>query len=136
MANLDLRTRETALRGGKHGPAVVPGDAAASHMYRHLIGQEKPQMPFGGRLTDAEIALVKEWIESGAEWDADYRFNGHREEIHRTADEVLGLSKSSEAGRARAERRKVGAQSDRRFRPGQARRKEAEAESARRQESR
>ena len=48
MGNLDLRTRETALKGGQHGPAVVPGDAAASHLYRHLTGQEKPQMPLGG----------------------------------------------------------------------------------------
>src|SRR5690242_19178436 len=51
MSNLDLRTRETALTGGKHGPAIVPGDAAASHVYRHLTGEEKPQMPLGGRLT-------------------------------------------------------------------------------------
>ena len=69
MANLDLRTREGALKGAKHGPVIVPGDAAASHLYRRLIGQETPPMPLGGRLSDAEIALVKEWIDSGAGWD-------------------------------------------------------------------
>src|SRR5262245_23512943 len=69
MANLDLRTREGALKGAKHGPVIVPGDAAASHLYRRLIGQETPPMPLGGRLGDAEIALIKDWIDSGAEWD-------------------------------------------------------------------
>ena len=56
MANLDLSTREAALKGGQHGPAIVPGDAAASRLYRHLTGREQPQMPLGGRLTDPEIA--------------------------------------------------------------------------------
>src|SRR5215467_14088297 len=70
MGGLDLRTRETALKGGQHGAAIVPGNAAASHVYRHLTGQEAPQMPLGGRLTDAEIELFKQWIEAGAEWDA------------------------------------------------------------------
>src|SRR5262245_25405711 len=69
MANLDLRTRDGALKGAKHGRVIVPGNAAASHLYRRLIGQETPPMPLGGRLSDAEIALIKEWIDSGAEWD-------------------------------------------------------------------
>ena len=70
MAHLDLRTREGALKGAQHGPVVVPGNADGSHLYRHLTGQEIPQMPLGGRLTDAEIATIKNWIDSGAEWDA------------------------------------------------------------------
>src|ERR1700689_534407 len=70
MGNLDLRTRESALKGGQHGPAIVPGAAAQSNMYRHLAGLAKPQMPMGGTLTAPEIAVVKDWIDSGAEWDA------------------------------------------------------------------
>src|ERR1043166_5314004 len=49
MANLDLRTREGALKGAKHGPVIVPGNAAESHLYRRLTGQETPPMPLGGR---------------------------------------------------------------------------------------
>jgi len=71
MANLDLRSRQGALKGGQHGPALVPGDAAASHIYRHITGQEQPQMPLGGRLSDEEIAVLRDWINSGAEWDAN-----------------------------------------------------------------
>src|ERR1044071_5009535 len=70
MGNLDLRSRETALRGGKHGPAIVPGNSAASQLYRHVSGQDQPQMPLGGNLSRDEIAVLKSWIESGAEWDA------------------------------------------------------------------
>ncbi|SPE38782.1 conserved exported hypothetical protein [Candidatus Sulfopaludibacter sp. SbA6] len=70
MAHLDLRTREGALKGAQHGPVIVPGNAADSHLYRHLTGQESPQMPLGGRLSDAEIAVIKNWIDSGAEWDS------------------------------------------------------------------
>jgi hypothetical protein len=70
MSNLDLRRREAALKGGQHGPVIVPGDAESSHLYRHLTGRELPQMPLGGRLTDPEIATIKNWIDSGAEWDA------------------------------------------------------------------
>src|ERR1043165_4863252 len=70
MANLDLKTREGALKGGQHGPAIAPGNAAASNLYKHVAGQEQPRMPLGGKLTDEEIAAIKAWIDRGAEWDA------------------------------------------------------------------
>jgi hypothetical protein len=69
MANLDLRSRDGALKGGQHGPAIVPGDAAHSRLYRRLTGEEQPQMPKSGRLSDPEIAIIKNWIDSGASWD-------------------------------------------------------------------
>jgi hypothetical protein len=70
MANLDLRTRDGALRGGQHGPAMVPGNASASLIYRHVTGQEAPQMPLGGKLSTEQIAVLKSWIDAGAQWDA------------------------------------------------------------------
>ena len=70
MANLDLKSREGALKGGQHGPAIVPGDSAASNLYKHVAGQEQPRMPLGGKLTDEEIAVLKAWIDRGAEWDS------------------------------------------------------------------
>jgi len=69
MANLDLRSRDGALKGGQHGPAIVPGNAAASHFYRRVAGQEQPQMPLGGKLSDEDIGVLKAWIDSGTEWD-------------------------------------------------------------------
>src|ERR1051326_7097966 len=65
MAHLDLRTRDGALKGAKHGPGVIPGNSAESHLYRRLTGQRQPPMPLGGRLSDEEIAIIKDWIEIG-----------------------------------------------------------------------
>jgi len=71
LSRLDLRTRETALAGGAHGPSLVPGSAERSRLFRHVAGLEAPTMPMGGDpLTAAEIATVKRWIDEGAPWDA------------------------------------------------------------------
>ena len=75
MANLDLKSREGALKGGQHGPAIVPGNAAASNLYRHVAGLEQPRMPLGGKLSEEEIAALKAWIDAGAQWDAGARLS-------------------------------------------------------------
>ena len=43
-SDLDLRTREGALRGGRLGPAIVPGRAEESRFYRLVAGLDKPAM--------------------------------------------------------------------------------------------
>lgn len=48
---------------------VVPGNLENSHLYDRLIGNELGmQMPPTGPLKPAQIALIKNWIEQGAEW--------------------------------------------------------------------
>ncbi len=74
LADLDLSTREAALRGGEHGAAIVPGNAEQSRLYRMVAGLEPITMPMdGSKLAPAEIAAIKSWIESGAEWGAPAR---------------------------------------------------------------
>lgn len=68
LSGLDLRTREAALKGGTHGPALVPADADKSPLYRMITGQTKPLMPMDGKLTAAEIELFRTWIAEGAPW--------------------------------------------------------------------
>jgi hypothetical protein len=71
LSKLDLSTREGALRGGAHGPAIVPGSAEQSRLFRVIAGLEKPAMPLDGEPLPAnEIALIKSWIDEGAHWDA------------------------------------------------------------------
>src|SRR5277367_4505906 len=70
MGNFDLHSRDAALKGGTHGAAIVPGDAANSRLYQQLTGAQKPQMPLGGKLTDQEISVIKNWIAAGAVWDS------------------------------------------------------------------
>ncbi len=67
MSLLDLSSRAAALKGGqKGGPAIVPGSAAKSPLYRRVTGQDQPPMPLGGKLSDAEIATLQSWIDAGA----------------------------------------------------------------------
>src|ERR1700730_17157557 len=72
MSKLDLRTREGILKGGEKGPAVVPGDSAGSLLYKRITGQQQPVMPMPPvpALSSTEIALVKNWIDQGAQWTA------------------------------------------------------------------
>ena len=70
LSKLDLRTRESALRGGAHGPALVPGSAEQSKLYRAVAHLEAIKMPMQGeKLKPEEIAAVKAWIDGGAQWD-------------------------------------------------------------------
>jgi len=69
QGRLDLRTRETALKGGARGSDIVPGDATASRLYRRVAGLERPSMPAQAEPLPAEqIAAIKTWIEQGAAW--------------------------------------------------------------------
>ena len=70
LSQLDLRTRESALKGGQRGPALVPGSADQSRIYRLVAGLEKPSMPMDGtKLTPEQISAIKDWINAGAPWD-------------------------------------------------------------------
>jgi Protein of unknown function (DUF1553)/Protein of unknown function (DUF1549)/Planctomycete cytochrome C len=68
MSHLSLVSRDSILKGGDHGPAIIPGDAGASLLYQRITGQVQPAMPMAPlpRLTTEEIAAVKEWIDAGA----------------------------------------------------------------------
>ena len=72
LSSLDLRTREAAIEGGKRGPAIVPGRAEDSRLYRVVAGLDDPPMPLSGDpLSDSEVASVRAWIDGGAHWDAE-----------------------------------------------------------------
>ncbi len=64
----DMGTYETLMKGGKKGPAVVPGKPDASLLVRLAGRTEKPTMPPKNEepLVPEELALVKLWIEQGA----------------------------------------------------------------------
>ena len=71
VRNLNLSTREGALRGGDRGPAIVPGDVLESFLYRTITHSSDLKMPQGKpKLADADIKIIKNWIEDGAPWEA------------------------------------------------------------------
>jgi len=64
---LDITTRNLLLKGGSEGPAVVPGSAKASRLFRLISHVEKPHMPAKGeKLPPGLIAKFAEWIDMGA----------------------------------------------------------------------
>jgi hypothetical protein len=56
--------------GGVSGPAIKPGDPAASLLLEYISGP-KPRMPKAGApLAPEQVALIRTWIEQGARDDA------------------------------------------------------------------
>lgn len=61
-ADLDLSSYESALAGGKSGPAIVPGDAEASL----LVQRQSEARDHFGQVLDDELQALIEWIDAGA----------------------------------------------------------------------
>lgn len=75
MADLDLSAHDAAMRGGEHGPVIVPGNAEGSKLYRVIAGLDKPSMPMDGDpLAAHEVAAIKAWIDQGAVWEDTVNF--------------------------------------------------------------
>ncbi|MCB9940839.1 MAG: PSD1 domain-containing protein [Planctomycetaceae bacterium] len=57
----------TMRRGGDSGPAIVPGDVSHSLLINAVrYEDDNMQMPPDGKLSDAEIASLEEWVRMGA----------------------------------------------------------------------
>lgn len=69
MGDLDLRSRDSMLKGGKHGPALVPSDPEKSRLFRHAAHMEQPAMPPGRKLQDWQLTVLRRWIGTGAPLD-------------------------------------------------------------------
>ena len=70
-AGLDLRTHESMLRGGKSGPAIVPGKPSESLLIRRIEAGDMPpkkEMLTNGvkPVSPAELGKLVSWIEQGA----------------------------------------------------------------------
>src|SRR5438270_521488 len=65
---LDMGGMSGLLKGGVHGPALVPGKSAESLLVQRGGRTVKPAMPPKDEepLTPQELALIKIWIDQGA----------------------------------------------------------------------
>src|SRR5260370_25761203 len=67
MSDLDVRDLTTLLKGGKRGPAIVPGRAAQSLLLKAVKREGELQMPPGKTpLPAAEVEVLRKLIDSGA----------------------------------------------------------------------
>src|SRR5262245_15385587 len=64
---LRLDSKEGMLRGGKAGPAILPGRGSESLLYRKVTGTaEGSPMPLSGdKLTQEQIDSIRTWIDQG-----------------------------------------------------------------------
>jgi ankyrin repeat protein len=68
MNGFRIDRRRDAMRGGTIA-VIGPGNSEASRLYLRLIGnQYGQQMPPTGALDPEKIAVIKAWIDQGAEW--------------------------------------------------------------------
>src|ERR1700677_2541802 len=79
---LRLDSRESALKGGDSGAAVLPGNPTASPMI-DAINYRGLEMPPTGKLKPREIEALVEWVKMGAPWPKEVPKDGPKE--HATA---------------------------------------------------
>ncbi len=73
--DFSIDTRESLLKGGESGPAVLPGQSAASPLIE-MVSALNPDnfMPQkGSRLNAAQIGLLRAWIDQGLPWEKGLR---------------------------------------------------------------
>jgi len=75
-AGFRIDSRETMLKGGDSGAAIVPGKSAESLIIALVQGVDPDEvMPKkGSRLTPAQVGLLRAWIDQGAPWEAGVTF--------------------------------------------------------------
>ncbi len=63
-SGLDVRLARFILKGGKSGPAIVPGKAETSHLIELVKAGEMPKDK--AKLKDRDIATLEAWVAQGA----------------------------------------------------------------------
>jgi mono/diheme cytochrome c family protein len=71
-----LDTRETLLKGGDSGAAIIPGKSVDSYLIALIAGVDPDSvMPKKGtKLTSDQVGVVRAWIDQGAMWDSAITF--------------------------------------------------------------
>ncbi len=64
---LNLDNYGAAMQGGGSGKVIEPGDTEGSSLLGVITHKEEPKMPpSSAKIPDAEIDLIRKWIEGGA----------------------------------------------------------------------
>ena len=70
---ISFMDRESLLKGGRRGPAIVPGKPGESVLIESLRHEGELQMPPGPKLPKKEIRVLTEWVRDGAVWGSKLR---------------------------------------------------------------
>ncbi len=77
-SGLSLESREAILAGGNRGPAVTLGRQSESRLIQAILYNGDLKMPPTGKLQDEEIAILRQWVESGLPWAGAQPSNAKR----------------------------------------------------------
>ncbi len=80
-SGLRLDDSGAALKGGDHGPLLVPGNSADSLLVAVITGTHAELDPMpkrGDRLSAAQVGRIRAWIDQGAAWPAQTAAPGTR----------------------------------------------------------
>jgi mono/diheme cytochrome c family protein len=72
-SHLRVDSRDGMLKGGRRGPAIIPGDPENSLLIEAVRQTGDLKMPKNGKLEDQEVADLVAWIRMGAPWDPNER---------------------------------------------------------------
>jgi mono/diheme cytochrome c family protein len=77
-ANLRLDRKEGLFTALKGRMPVVPGKPEQSELYRRITAHDPdermPEKSFNKSLTDRQVAIVRKWIEQGAQWKGHWAY--------------------------------------------------------------
>ena len=68
-SDLALHDLDAMLKGGRRGPAIVPGKGGESPLVQFMTGKKQPQMPPKTSIPLDQIDVIKRWIDQGAKVD-------------------------------------------------------------------
>ena len=63
--DLDLTSFSSAVKGGGSGATLNSGDPDGSQLFKSITHADEPTMPPNGKLSDRDIATIKQWITGG-----------------------------------------------------------------------
>lgn len=65
-----LDAKKVVMHGGQSGPAIVAGKAMESLLYERMTALNglSQMPPFGKKLPEEQLAIIREWINQGAPW--------------------------------------------------------------------
>jgi WD40 repeat protein/cytochrome c551/c552 len=90
-SGLALHDVAAMLKGGRRGPALLPGKPAESPLIQYLKGTKQPQMPPKTSIPLDQIAVLERWISQGAKVDQAGPNSNHRELARKLAVEEAAI---------------------------------------------
>jgi len=67
---LRVDSHEGLLKGGDSGPAITSAKPEESLILTAVNYLDEPKMPPDGKLSEAQIEVIRKWVQSGAPWPA------------------------------------------------------------------